>query len=203
MLPDGGGNVAENMYLQSLVNTEQPARMVGMLTPRQMRPHELERLVGVCLTAMREEDQGASLTLTPLGNPSPAELELQRTWRVTVREYTDSEPHDCLVQLFSLDDPSSTHFALVEHLATMDDELGTEARQALQSSQAFLTVASGKLDDQNRVHPFQNLVALFSSALGAWILDPAAALVTQDAGEWADSMEMSLSLEKDMGLLRR
>jgi hypothetical protein len=46
-------------------------------------------------------------------------------------------------------------------------------------------------------------VALFSSALGAWILDPAAALVTQDAGEWADSMEMSLSLEKDMGLLRR
>jgi hypothetical protein len=195
--------VAANIYLQSLVNTEQPARMVGMLTPRQMRPHELERLVGVCLTAMREEDQGASLTLYPLGNPSPAELELQRTWRVTVREYTDSEPHDCLVQLFSLDDPSSTHPALIDHLANMDDELGMEARQALQSSQTFLTVASGKLDDQNRVHPFQNLVALFSSALGAWILDPAAALVTQDAGEWADSMEMSLSLEKDLGLLRR
>jgi len=195
--------VAANIYLQSLVNTEQPARMVGMLTPRQMRPHELERLVGVCLTAMREEDQGASLTLYPLGNPSPAELELQRTWRVTVREYTDSEPHDCLVQLFSLDDPSSTHPALIDHLANMDDELGMEARQALQSSQTFLTIASGKLDDQNRVHPFQNLVALFSSALGAWILDPAAALVTQDAGEWADSMEMSLSLEKDLGLLRR
>src|SRR5256886_16680688 len=102
MLPDGGGNVAENMYLQSLVNTEQPARMVGMLTPRQMRPHELERLVGVCLTAMREEDQGASLTLTPLGNPSPAELELQRTWRVTVREYTDSQPHAGPVPLFYL-----------------------------------------------------------------------------------------------------
>jgi hypothetical protein len=195
--------VAGNIYLQTLANTEQPARMVGMLTPRQMRPHELERLVGVCLTAMREEDQGASLTLYPLGNPSPAELELQRTWRVTVREYTDSEPQDCLVQLFSLDDPSSTHPALIDHLANMDDELGMEARQALQSSQTFLTIASGKLDDQNRVHPFQNLVALFSSALGAWILDPAAALVTQDAGEWADSMEMSLSLEKDLGLLRR
>ena len=195
--------MAENIYLQTLVNTEQPARMVGMLTPRQMRPHELERLVGACLVAMREEDQGASLTLYPLGNPSPAELELQRTWRVTVREYTDSEPHDCLVQLFSLDDPSSTHPALIDHLANMDDALGMEARQALQSSQTFLTIASGKLDDQNRVHPFQNLVALFSSALGAWILDPAAALVTQDAGEWADSMEMSLSLEKDLGLLRR
>ncbi|HKC60590.1 MAG TPA: hypothetical protein VKB92_10935 [Myxococcales bacterium] len=195
--------MAGNIYLQTLANTEQPARMVGMLTPRQMRPHELERLVGVCLTAMREEDQGASLTLYPLGNPSPAELELQRTWRVTVREYTDSEPHDCLVQLFSLDDPSSTHPALIDHLANMDDALGMEARNALQSSQTFLTIASGKLDDQNRVHPFQNLVALFSSALGAWILDPAAALVTQDAGEWADSMEMSLSLEKDLGLLRR
>ena len=50
MLLLAGGTVAENLYLQSLVNTEQPARMVGMLTPRQMRPHELERLVGVCLT---------------------------------------------------------------------------------------------------------------------------------------------------------
>src|SRR5438093_13075845 len=203
MLPDGGGNVAENMYLQSLVNTEQPARMVGMLTPRQMRPHELERLVGVCLTAMREEDQGASLTLTPVGNPSASELELQRTWRLTIAEYTDSDPHDCLVQLFSLDDPSSAHFALVDHLAGMDEELGNHARQALQASMTYLTISSGKLDDPNRIHPFQHLVALFSTALGAWILDPAAALVTQDAGEWADALEMSLSLEKDMGLLRR
>src|SRR5256714_14636101 len=140
-----GGTVAENIYLQTLVNTEQPARMVGMLTPRQMRPHELERLVGVCLTAMRDEDQGASLTLTPLGNPSPAELELQRTWRVTVREYTDSEPHDCLVQIFSVDDPSSTHGALIDHLANMDEELGTQARRALQSSQTYLTISSGRL----------------------------------------------------------
>jgi hypothetical protein len=195
--------VADNIYLQTLVNTEQPARMVGILTPRAMRPHELERLVGACVAAMRQEDQGASLTVTPLGNPSPAELELQRTWRVTVRESTDSEPHDCLVQIFALDDPSSTHHALVNHLSAMDGELGKQAREAEQNSQTFLTVASGKLDDQNRVHPFQNLVALFSTALGAWILDPAAALVTQDPGEWADSMEMSLSLEKDLGLLRR
>ena len=157
----------------------------------------LERI----LTAMREEDQGASLTLTPLGNPSPSEL--QRTWRLTIAEYTDSDPHDCLVQLFSLDDPSSAHFALVDHLAGMDEELGNHARQALQASMTYLTISSGKLDDPNRIHPFQNLVALFSTALGAWILDPAAALVTQDAGEWADAMEMSLSLEKDLGLLRR
>jgi hypothetical protein len=192
-----------SFYQQTLVNSERPARMVGLLTPRQMRPHEVERLVGVCLTAMREEDQGASLTLQPLGNPSPAELELQRTWRVTVTEYTDAEPHDCLVQLFSLDDPSSTHFSLIDHLAGMDDELGSRAREALQGSQTYLTIASGKLDDPNRTHPFQNLVALFSSALGSWILDPASALVTQDAGEWAEAMEMSLSLEKDLGLLRK
>jgi len=53
------------------------------------------------------------------------------------------------------------------------------------------------------VHPFQNLVALFSSALGACIIDPAAAVVTEDAGEWAEALEMSLQLEKDMHLLRK
>jgi hypothetical protein len=195
--------VADNIYLQTLVDTEKPARMVGILTPRAMRPRELERLAAACVTAMRAEDQGASLTLTPLGNGSPADLELQRTWRVTIRESADAQPHDCLVQIFALDDPTSAHGALVAHLAKMDDELGRQAGQALQNSQTFLTVASGKLDDQSRVHPFQNLVSLFSTALGAWILDPAAALVTQDPGEWADSMEMSLSLEKDLGLLRR
>ncbi len=193
----------DSIYLQTLVNTDRPARMVGLLTPRQMSPRELERLVGACLGAMREEDEGASLSLSPLGGPSPAELDQQRTWRVTVTDRAGSEPHDCLVQVFALDDPSSTHRALVDHLATMDEELGAHARRALQDSQTFLTIASGKLDAPDRVHPFQNLVALFSSALGAWILDPAAALVTPDAGEWADGMEMSLSLEKDMGLLRR
>src|SRR2546430_15424038 len=98
MLPDGGGNVAENMYLQSLVTTEQPARMVGMLTPRQMRPHELARLEGGGLTAMREGDQGASVTLTALGNPPPAELGLPRRWRVPAREYAVSEAHRWPVQ---------------------------------------------------------------------------------------------------------
>ena len=107
------------------------------------------------------------------------------------------------MQVFSLDDPRSTHSALVDHLVNMDEDLGSQARRVLQSSQTFLTIASGKLDDPNRVHPFQNLVALFCTALGAWILDPASALVTDDPGEWADSMEMSLSLEKDMGILRR
>jgi hypothetical protein len=195
--------VPDNFYLQSLANTQQPARMIGLLTQRAMRPREIERLVAACVSAMREEDEGASLTLAPLGNASPADLEVQRTWRVTVTDSTGSEPHDCLVQIFSVDDPTSTHGALVDHLVKMDDDLGAQAKRVLKSSQTYLTIASGKLDDPNRVHPFQNLVALFSTALGAWILDPASALVTDDPGEWADSMEMSLSLEKDMGILRR
>ena len=195
--------MAENMYLQSLVSTEQPARMVGMLTPRQMRPHELERLVGVCLTAMREEDQGASLTLTPLGNPSPAELELQRTWRVTVVDYTDASPHDCLVQVFDMRDPESPHRSLLDHIGQRDEELSAAASHLQQTAQTYLTIASGKLDDQNRVHPFQNLVSLFTSALGAAIVDPAAAIVTTDPGEWADALEQSLQIEKEIGSLRR
>ena len=40
------------------------------------------------------------------------------------------------------------------------------------------------------------------SALAA-IVDPAAAIVTNDPGEWADAMEMSLQIEKEMGALRR
>jgi len=193
-----GGDRAGHQALLNLVNNQRPARMVGLLTMRAMRPHEVERLVGVCLTAMREEDQGAALTLSPLGDPAPAEMELQRTWRLAITEYTDAAPHDCLVQLFDIDDPASSHRGLLERLAGMEEDLGEQGRQAAQGAQTFLTMTSGRLDDQNRVHPFQNLVSLFSSALGAWILDPAAAIVTRDPGEWAEAMEMSLHLEKEM-----
>jgi hypothetical protein len=202
-MPDTTSARREAQYLQNLVNTERPARMVGLFTQRAMKPHEIERLVGVCLQAMKEEDQGASLTLSPLGDPSPAELQYQRTWRLTVVEYTDAAAHDCLVQLFDMQDPSSTHRALLEHIGGMDEELGEAAHHLSQNAQTYLTVASGKLDDPNRIHPFQNLVALFASALGAAVVDPAAAIVTTDPGEWADAMEMSLQVEKEMGILRR
>ena len=196
--PACAGAQPGNQALHHLVNNQRPARMVGLFTTRAMRPHEVERLVGVCLTAMREEDQAAALTLAPLGDPSPADLELQRTWRLTVTEYGDAAPHDCLVQLFDIEDPASSHRGLLEHLAGMEDELGEQARQAAQGAQTYLTIASGRLDDQNRVHPFQTVVSLFSSALAAWILDPAAAIVTRDPAEWAEAMEMSLHLEKEM-----
>lgn len=193
----------DQLYLQNLVNHERPARMIGLFTGHSMKPHDVERLTHACLQAMREEDQGASLTLSPLGNPSPKELELQRTWRITVVDYTDAAPHDCLVQVFDMRDPESPHRSLLDHIGGMDEELSAAASHLLSTAQTYLTIASGKLDDQNRVHPFQNLVSLFASALGAAIVDPAAAIVTNDPGEWAEAMEQSLQIEKEMGALRR
>ena len=190
-------------FLQNLVNTERPARMVGLFTSRAMKPNELERLVSVCLSSMREEDPSASLTLSPLGDPAPAALQSQRAWRITVVEVAGAAPHDCLVQLFDMQDPSSNHRALLEHIGGMDEELGQAASHLAQTAQAYLSVASGKLDDPERIHPFQNLVALFTSALGAAIVDPAAAIVTTDPGEWADALELSLNVEKEMGVLKR
>ena len=193
----------DQLYLQNLVNTERPARMIGLFTGHQMKPHDVERLTNACLQAMREEDQGASLTLSPVGDPSPKELELQRTWRITVVDYTDAPPHDCLVQVFDMRDPESPHRSLLDHIGNMDDELSVAASHLMTTAATYLTIASGKLDDQNRVHPFQNLVSLFTSALGAAIVDPAAAIVTTDPGEWAEAMEQSLQIEKEMGMLRR
>jgi len=199
----GNGHSRDSAYLDALMSAERPARMVGIFTSRQMKPHDVERLVHACLQAMRGEDQGASLTLAPLGDPSPKELELQRTWRVTVVDYTDAAPHDCLVQVFDMRDPESPHRGMLEHMGARDEELAQAASHLRQTAQTYLTIASGKLDDPNRVHPYQNLVSLFASALGAAIVDPAAAIVTTDPGEWADAMEMSLQLEKEMGMLKR
>ena len=193
----------DQLYLQNLVNTERPARMIGLFTGHQMKPYDVERLTNACLQAMREEDQGASLSLSPVGDPSPKELELQRTWRITVVDYTDAAPHDCLVQVFDMRDPESPHRALLDHIGNMDEELSTAASHLMTTAATYLTIASGKLDDENRVHPFQNLVSLFTSALGAAIVDPAAAIVTTDPGEWAEAMEQSLRIEKEMGTLRR
>ena len=193
----------DQLYFQNLVDTERPARMIGLFTGHQMKPHDVERLTDSCLQAMREEDPGASLTLSPVGAPSPKELELQRTWRITVVDSTDASPHDCLVQVFDMRDPESPHRALLDHIGNMDEELSAAASHLLTTAATYLTIASGKLDDQNRVHPFQNLVSLFTSALGAAIVDPAAAIVTTDPAEWAEAMEQSLQIEKEMGMLRR
>ena len=190
-------------YLQSLINAERPARMVGLFTGHSMKAHDVERLTNACLTAMREEDQGASLTLMPLGQPSPQELESQRTWRITVVDYTDAAPHDCLVQVFDMRDPDSPHRGMLDHIGQMDEELSAAASHLQQTAATYVTIASGRLDDANRIHPYQNLVSLFASALGAAIVDPAAAIISTDPGEWADAMEMSLQIEKEMGSLKR
>jgi hypothetical protein len=192
----------DQIYLQALMDAERPARMVGLFTGHAMKPRDLERLVGACLGSMRQEDAGASLTLAPLGTGSQQGTG-QRTWRITVADTAESAPHDCLVQVFEMRDPESPHRALLDHIGGRDQELSEAASHLQQNAQTYVSIASGKLDEQERIHPFQNLVSLFASALGAAIVDPAAAIVTNDPGEWADAMEQSLQIEKEMGALRQ
>jgi hypothetical protein len=193
----------DQLALQALVETQRPARMVGLFTAHALKTNDLERLVNACTNSMRQEDAGASLALAPLGSPSPQELAGQHTWRLTVVDGADSSPHDCLVQVFDLRDPESPHRGLLDHIGKRDRELSEAASHLQQNAQTYLAIASGRLDEMERIHPFQNLVSLFASALGAAIVDPAAAIVTNDPGEWADALEQSLHIEKEMGALRR
>jgi len=190
-------------YLLALLDAERPARMVGLFTGHALKPGDLQRLVNACVNSMRQEEAGASLALAPLGNPTPQELATQRTWRITVADSGESHPHDCLVQVFDMRDPQSPHRALLDHIGGRDQELSEAASHLQQNAQTYVSIASGKLDQQERIHPFQNLVSLFASALGAAIVDPAAAIVTNDPGEWADALEQSLQIEQEMGALRR
>ena len=193
----------DQRFLQALIDAERPARMVGLFTAHALKPKDLQRLVDACVVSMRQEDAGASLTVAPL-HASPAQDPAgQRTWRITVADSGESHPHDCLVQVFDLRDPDSPHRALLDHIGSRDQELSEAASHLQQNAQTYLAIASGRLDQHERIHPFQNLVSLFASALGAAIVDPAAAIVTTDPGEWADAMEQSLHIEKEMGALRR
>jgi hypothetical protein len=187
-----------DQVLQQLVETDKPARLIGLFTGHKLRPGDVERLVTSCVTAMREEDGAADLTLTPLGEEDP-----RCTWRLTVFEGASATPHDCFVQVFDMKSPSSPHRAMLDHIGRMDRELSEAASHLQETALTFLQIASGKLDDHDRIHPFENLVSLFTSALGAAIVDPAAAIVTTDPAEWADALEQSLLLETDMGALRR
>src|SRR3982751_6858804 len=85
-------------YLLALLDAERPARMVGLFTGHALKPGDLQRLVNACVTSMRQEDPGASLELMPMGNPSPQDVAVQRTWRITVADTGEAHPHDCLVQ---------------------------------------------------------------------------------------------------------
>jgi hypothetical protein len=184
--------------LQNLVESERPARVVGLFTGHALKPRDLSRLVDACVRSMREEDAGASLTAAPLDDADP-----QRSWRLAVVDGVDASPHDCLVQLYDMREPGSPHRSLLDHIGARDEELSAAASHLQQNAQTYLVIASGKLDVHERVHAFQNLVSLFASALGAAIVDPSAAIVTNDPGEWADAMEQSLQIEKEMSALRR
>ncbi len=190
-------------YLQALLDGERPARMVALFSGQALKAKDLQRLVDACVNSMRQEDGGASLTVTPLGAAPSQDPTVQRTWRITVVDDSDASPHDCLVQMFDMRDPESPHRRLLDHIGGRDQELSEAASHLQENAQTYLSIASGSLDQQERIHPFQNLVSLFASALGAAIVDPAAAIVTTDPGEWADAMEQSLHIEKEMGALRR
>jgi hypothetical protein len=186
----------DQRLLQTFVESERPARVVGLFTGHALKARDLLRLVDACVRSMREEDGGASLKATPFDDA-------QRTWRMTVVDGAAASPHDCLVQMYDMRDATSPHRALLDHIGARDAELSAAASHLQQTAQTYLVVASGKLDAHERVHAFQNLVSLFTSALGAAIVDPSAAIVSTDPGEWAEAMEQSLALEKEMAALRR
>ena len=190
-------------FLQAqLESLDRPARMIGLFSAKELPPADVERLIEVCRGAMREEDPAASLTLFPIGNALGTQSSRQG-FRLQIIEGAKAEPHDCLLHVFAMDDTTSPHRDLLKHLTQLDAEMGQATRDSVEPAKSFLVVASGRLDDGPRVHAFQNLVALFASALNALIVDPAAAMVTMDPGEWADAMEMSLEVEGGMKLLRR
>src|SRR5437870_13175372 len=180
----------DQIYLQALMDAERPARMVGLFTGHAMKPPDLQRLVNACLGSMRQEDPGASLTLSPLGSGSPQGA-AQRTWRITVAGTAESAPHDCLVQVFEMRDPESPHRALLDHIGGRDQELSQAASHLQQNAQTYVSTASGKLDEQERSHPLQNLASLISSGRGAAIVDPAPPIVINAPRERADPMELS------------
>ena len=186
----------DQQLLQTLIESERPARVVGLFTGHALKPRDLLRLVEACVRSMREEDAGASLTAMPFDDA-------ERSWRITVVDGVAAAPHDCLVQMYDMRDGASPHRALLDHIGARDPELSAAASHLQQTAQTYLVVASGKQDAHERVHAFQNLVSLFTSALGAAIVDPKAAIVSTDPGEWADAMEQSLALEQEMSALRR
>lgn len=200
--PATDAQAPRSSFLQNQLETmDRPARMVGLFTAKEMMTGDVDRLVEVCRKAMREEDPAASLTLLPVGNLGPGGL--QQGFRLQINESAAAPAHDCLLHVFSMDDAASPHRDLLAHLTQMDAEMGRATRESVQPARAFLVLASGGLVDRDHIHPFQNVVALFSSALNALIVDAAAAMVTMDAGEWADALEMSLEVESNMKLLRR
>ena len=52
----------EQLYFQALVDSERPARMVGLFTGRAMKPHDLQRLVSACIDSMKQEAVSRAIT---------------------------------------------------------------------------------------------------------------------------------------------
>src|SRR5258705_11915190 len=106
----------DQLALQSLVETQRPARMVGLFTAHALKTQDLERLVNACTNSMRQGDAGASLALAPLGLPSPQELAGQHTRRLTVVVGGEPSPHTGLGQVFQVAHPESPPPVIPDHI---------------------------------------------------------------------------------------
>jgi hypothetical protein len=193
----GSSNADE--VLRALLDGDKPSRTVGLFTAHVLKPQDVERLVDSCIEAMRETDRGATLAMKPLTDG----VEPVKMWRLTIREGADAAPHDCLVQLYDMRGQSSPHRVLFEQIRRTDEELATATRRLQGNAVTYLQLASGKLDHDDRIHPFENLVSLFATALGAAIVDSKAAVVTTKPDEWVDALEQSLETERERGEQRR
>ncbi|HEY2031580.1 MAG TPA: hypothetical protein VGH20_20450 [Myxococcales bacterium] len=186
-------------YLRALLDDDKPARTVGLFTAHALKPEDVERLVDSCIAAMRETNGGADVAMKPLTDG----VEPVKMWRLTMREGADAKPHDCLLQLYDMRGQSSPHRALFERILRTDEELATATRRLQANAVTYLQFASGKLDHDERVHPFENLVSLFATALNAAIVDSKASMVTMDPVEWVEALEESLEMERELGEQRR
>lgn len=189
----------EDEVLRALLDGDKPVRTIGLFTAQVLKPQDVERLVDSCIAAMRETDGGASVAMKPLTDG----VEPVKMWRLTMREGAGSPPHDCLVQLYDMRGQASPHRALFDRIRRTDEELAAATRTLQANAVTYVQLASGKLDHDDRVHPFENLVSLFATALGAAIVDSNAGVVTMDPAVWVDALEQSLELERETTQQRR
>ena len=175
---------------------DRPTRLLALFTARAMTREEIARLVEFCSQAYGEETPGASLRLVESVPEQPI-FRIEATPGALLKE------SELVLRMHRLDDPASDHRAVVEHLRKLDEEIGQLAENSLEGAQTYLALIGTRLLEQGRIRSFLNAGALLGSALGALFLDPAAVMVTTDAGEWAEACEQSLGIEGAMASLRQ
>jgi hypothetical protein len=175
---------------------DRPMRLVGLFSARKVSREEIPRLVEWCSKAFAEEAPGAYLKLL---EPRPEDGPF---FRLEVLPGAMLKESEVLLRVHDIDDPASDHEAILQHMEKLDAEIGRICRDAVHGAQSYLALVGTRLAEGGRIRAFLNVGALVGSALGAMFVDPAAVMVTPDAGEWAEACEQSLSIEGAMASLR-